>query len=435
MTPADNLPVAAAPDATQSQRMQRLVEADVRELRPQDVLCIGTALDSNCDALAARFRLSSARHVAQLDGRIPADQRADLVLCAGLLEQTPVAELDSLLRRLCSISEHVVFQISTCARPLAGEAPNCTVRYADWWRPKLRRFFNCVETVAVSPEDVVFKTWKSGALRKPLRAWRRALAQAELRSDASGQRREPAPLSSTPNCLACESAGTDYAGEKNGYHVWKCKACRLVFVNPMPTAAELNAFYRQHPRNDKYLRKADAKYRKARWRMMLLKHRVPGRRFLDIGCSVGSAVAAARDSGLDATGVDLDPQSIGFASERYPNCRFLETSATDLARAGERFDLIFCTEVIEHVIDPQSFVDDLRTLLHPGGIVFLTTPHATHVRVPRNILGWDSLKPPEHVVLFGRKSMTALFARRGFRILSAPLRWKTCLKVVVRRVA
>lgn len=438
MTQAELRSTAAAPDAPHLRRLRLLIEPEVRELRPESVVFCGSALANETDGLAAGLGISIASHVADVDAGTPGGGSAELVVCAGLLEQTPLAELDMVLERLHRISDRGVFQISTCARPLAGESPNCTIRYADWWLSKLRQFFDDVELVATSAHDAVFKTWRSSRLQAPLRTWRRARARAELRRDSAATRclgAEAAGRPPTPVCLACESAAADYLGDKNGFHIWKCVRCRLLFVNPMPTETEIVEFYSQHPRNDKYRRKADGKYRSARWRLLRVKHRVPGRRFLDIGCSIGAAVAAARAAGFDATGIDLDPQSIQFARDQYSGCRFLQTTAADLTRAGEKFDLIFCTEVIEHVVDPQAFVDDLRALLNPGGIVWLTTPHATHVRNPRDILSWASLKPPEHVVLFGRKSMAALFERRGFRILSAPLRWKTCLKVVARRAA
>jgi SAM-dependent methyltransferase len=289
-----------------------------------------------------------------------------------------------------------------------------------------------------SANDVVFKTWKSSPLQLPLRTWRRVQARAALRRDSktiSAQSIENADRPPPPRCLSCEAPSPDYLGDKNDYHVWKCRRCSLVFVNPMPTGAEIDEFYSQHPRNDKYLRKSGGKFRRARWRIMRLKRLVVGRRFLDIGCSIGSSVDAARMAGFEATGIDLDPQSIEFAAQEYPQCRFLHVSSSELARRGEKFDLIFSTEVIEHVTDPQAFVDDLRALLNPGGIVFLTTPHATHFRIPQDILSWYGLKPPEHIVLFGRKSITALLERRGLEVLSAPLRLKTTLKVVARRAA
>jgi len=419
-------------------RLRRLIEPDVRELRPRNVFCCGPAVGPAGKSLVTALRIPHVSDVSGVSESALTGRTADLIICAGLLEQTPIADLDPLLQRLQRLSSRAVFQISTCARPLTGERPNCTVRYADWWRPKLRQFFQHVEPIATSANDVVFKTWSSSRLRAPLRTWRRVRANAALRHEnalESASHAGDADRPSTPTCLSCQALEPDYLGDKNDYHVWKCRRCSLVFVDPMPTGAEIDEFYRQHPRNDKYLRKSDGKYRRARWRIMRLKRRVAGRRFLDIGCSIGSSVAAARDAGFESTGIDLDPQSIRFAADHYRNCRFLHCSSSELARAGETFDLIFCTEVIEHVTDPQAFVDDLRALLNPGGLVFLTTPHATHFRIPHDILSWYGLKPPEHIVLFGRKSITALFERRGLQVVSAPLRLKTTLKVVARRAA
>jgi len=418
-------------------RLWRLIEPDVRELHPRNVLCCGTSAAANAISVSGALKGATASDVpaANIAGR-----NTELVICSGVLERTPIAGLDSLLQQLSTASQQAVFQISTCVRPLdcTETSPNCTVRYADWWRPKLRQFFEHVEPIATSANDVVFKTWPSSALKFPIRAWRRVRANAALRREAplaDGRQAAAEDRPETPACLSCEAASPRYLGDKNGYHVWKCSRCSLVFVNPMPTDAEIDEFYSQHPRNDKYQRKSGGKYRRARWRILRLKRLVSGRRFLDIGCSIGSSVEAAREAGFEATGIDLDPQSIAMAQEQFPKCRFMHTSSGELARAGERFDLIFCTEVIEHVTDPQAFVDDLHALLNPGGIVFLTTPHATHFRIPQDILSWYGLKPPEHIVLFGRKSIEALFERRGLKVLSAPLRLKTTLKVVARRAA
>ena len=440
MTRSGSLSIAPAPDATpQTRRLLRLIEPDVREIRPSNVLCCGVALPADAQSFAAQIGIPSSTRLANPSDLAQSPGGCEVVVCAGLLERTPTADLDGLLQQLRGISGRIIFQISTCARPLSSDeaTPNCTVRYADWWRPKLRQYFDHVEPIATSANDVVFKTWPGSRWKSPIRTWRRFQSAAALRREAIDLSGQPANDVDRPAaaCLSCEAASPTYLGDKNGYHVWKCRQCGLIFVDPMPSEAEIDEFYSQHPRNDKYLRKSDGKYRRARWRILRLKRRVPGRRFLDIGCSIGSSVAAARDAGFEATGVDLDPQSIEFAQPHYPGCRCLQTASTALARAGETFDLIFCTEVIEHVTDPQVFVDDLRALLNPGGIVFLTTPHGTHFRLPQDILSWYGLKPPEHIVLFGRRSITALFERRGLQVLSAPPRLKTSLKVVARRAA
>jgi SAM-dependent methyltransferase len=42
---------------------------------------------------------------------------------------------------------------------------------------------------------------------------------------------------------------------------------------------------------------------------------------------------------------------------------------------GQRFDVVFCGEVIEHVFSPDAVVSDVKTLLRPGGVLILSTPN------------------------------------------------------------
>lgn len=439
----DGKPLAGdrTPHATEIAESVLLLAPEVREAKPGHVLFYG----SDARLLSERLPCPGDVRVHQFDPAAgPADpppvDRAELVVCSGLLERTPVDDLDFVLSEISAISDRVLFRVATAPseeRLPDGRPVRCTVRYADWWVPMLRQFFDHVERVHVAPAETILKTWRSHSLLQPLKKLRAIRAAGRLRID------RPAPPDVAPHgdhaggtrCLTCESDDCRYLGDKNGYHVWRCLQCRLVFVDPMPTDDELEEFYSSHPRNDKYIRKADGKFRRARWRIIRLKPRVKGRRFLDIGCSVGSAVEAARMQGFQGTGIDLDPQCVRMAAEKYPQNRFLHRSVDELADAGEQFDLIFCTEVIEHVPDPAAFIDDVRRLLSPDGILFMTTPHGTHFRLPRDILTWYGLKPPEHIVLFGRGAMRALLERRGMRMVSAPLRLKTTLNVVARRAA
>ena len=57
-------------------------------------------------------------------------------------------------------------------------------------------------------------------------------------------------------------------------------------------------------------------------------------------------------------------------------------SRSTIARSGSKrstaqFDLVTALEVIEHVADPQAFVDSLVARLAPGGLLILSTPNRT----------------------------------------------------------
>jgi len=81
--------------------------------------------------------------------------------------------------------------------------------------------------------------------------------------------------------------------------------------------------------------------------------------------------------GYRITGVDIDGESIAAARRvnPYANAAFHQGEVGTLVAAGERYDVIIASEVLEHVTDPPAFLRALRALLTPKGIVVLTTPN------------------------------------------------------------
>ncbi len=112
------------------------------------------------------------------------------------------------------------------------------------------------------------------------------------------------------------------------------------------------------------------------------------RSLLDVGCGFGFVVDFARRVlGWEAVGVEPSPygregaRMLGITV--YPN--YLE-DVTDLD--GRTFDVVFASEVIEHVPDQVRFLSLLKTYLSPSGLLVLTTPNAlwVHPRAPYDIL-------------------------------------------------
>ncbi len=93
---------------------------------------------------------------------------------------------------------------------------------------------------------------------------------------------------------------------------------------------------------------------------------------LDVGCSEGYFSQLVRDRfGADVWGVDLSTVALAKAHENYG----LSVAASDAKRLPFRdgsFDLVYSTEVIEHVLDPDVMVAELRRVSR--GVVLVTTP-------------------------------------------------------------
>ena len=137
------------------------------------------------------------------------------------------------------------------------------------------------------------------------------------------------------------------AGFDTPFDFLRCADCATVFLDPMPDPAGLAAFYDHYYVNRDYLAKADKKITRATKRIRRLF--LGQGRFLDIGCNAGFAVEAARRAGLDATGIEIDAAAAEAAAQCFPDARILHQDAGAFAAGGERFDYLYCTEVIEHI--------------------------------------------------------------------------------------
>ena len=87
---------------------------------------------------------------------------------------------------------------------------------------------------------------------------------------------------------------------------------------------------------------------------------------LDYGCGTGDHVTypLAR-LGHHVLGVDYHVQSIDEAARRYrlSNLAFRVTDIDQLAREGTKYDLVICSEVLEHVHEPLPFLRQIRTMI------------------------------------------------------------------------
>jgi 2-polyprenyl-3-methyl-5-hydroxy-6-metoxy-1,4-benzoquinol methylase len=186
-----------------------------------------------------------------------------------------------------------------------------------------------------------------------------------------------------------------------------CSDCKTAFAERVPNESALSNFYQNYHGNSVYFGKLQRKLALEKRRMACARFLTKGRRFLDVGCNIGCAVEAARLRGFSALGLELDASAVEIAKQTFPNNRYIVGSLDDLP-APETFDVVLCSEVIEHVSAPAAFIKKLGSFVSPGGILILTTPDAGHVRVRRNLMHWDNMKPPEHLNLFTKRGMRAL---------------------------
>ncbi len=158
----------------------------------------------------------------------------------------------------------------------------------------------------------------------------------------------------------------------------RCRACRLVFTNPRPSAARLSAFYS----GDNYVcHEEDAShFATAKAEILLRKlaeQMTPGtpRTLLDYGAGGGGFLAHARANGWQVAGFEPGRRGLDI-------CRRAGLEVTDdLARLPTRsFGVITLQHVFEHLADPAATLDSLRNYLAPAGRLFIEVPNARSLR-------------------------------------------------------
>ncbi|MET8824846.1 class I SAM-dependent methyltransferase [Streptomyces sp. NPDC004610] len=103
----------------------------------------------------------------------------------------------------------------------------------------------------------------------------------------------------------------------------------------------------------------------------------PGATVLDIGCGDGTSAATAAPllRGHRIVGVDWSQDALARARTRLPSVVRGELTGGGLPLRTGCADAVLFSEVIEHLVDPDAALDEIRRVLRPGGHLMLSTPN------------------------------------------------------------
>ncbi|MGH9847473.1 MAG: class I SAM-dependent methyltransferase [Blastocatellia bacterium] len=105
-------------------------------------------------------------------------------------------------------------------------------------------------------------------------------------------------------------------------------------------------------------------------------------RVADVGCGPGVMVEAVLKRGGTFDGVDLSPEMVREAAEKYGSLEgvsFREGSIEALSLPGESYDQVLCMAVLEYLSTPDRAMAEIARILKPGGIAVVTVPKRLHV--------------------------------------------------------
>lgn len=218
------------------------------------------------------------------------------------------------------------------------------------------------------------------------------------------------------SCLLCAGERFERLFERSGKNFWMCRGCELVFVHDIYPEFVTDTEHIGATFSFEKPRQADARKRKKFERVLagFEPYRKSGR-LLEVGCGDGLFLAYARDKGWDVEGVDvLEP-----VIENARRVHGLDVKAGELAEVGYpdgAFDVVFTSEVIEHVVHPVPLLDEVHRVLRPGGAAIFGTGNARSWAARMMGKRWSYYRfgGHMHIRYYSPKAAEALAKRAGF---------------------
>lgn len=141
-----------------------------------------------------------------------------------------------------------------------------------------------------------------------------------------------------------------------------------------------------------------------------------GRRLLDVGCGTGYLLEAAEQRGLETYGIDISEAGVEIARRVSPQSRIAVGRGEELEFPDEFFDYVTCLGSLEHFLDIDKGVQEMKRVCRNGGLLCIVVPNVNFVlwRL-RGIPGTDQQDINEH--LLSLEQWRDIFLRNGFEIV------------------
>lgn len=212
------------------------------------------------------------------------------------------------------------------------------------------------------------------------------------------------------NCILCGSQSLHKIKDYEQHYLVKCKSCKFVFCEPIPSLEELEEHYKGYGRNDYLSPITILRYHE------ILDSFEPYRKnnkLIDVGCGIGYFLEVAKERGWEVYGTEFTDKAIHICSQK--GIKMKKGILDPKNYIPEEFDIITSFEVIEHINNPIDEISNMKMILRDGGIIYVTTPNFNSLL--RYILksNYDVITFPEHLSYYTPKTLSRLFTINNFK--------------------
>ena len=147
---------------------------------------------------------------------------------------------------------------------------------------------------------------------------------------------------------------------------------------------------------------------------------------LDVGCGEGTfAAQIKKDHGLEAWGIELMEEP-GKEAEKILDKVFIGPCEDFIEELPDDFfDVIYCNDVLEHLVDPYTVLSILRKKLTQNGVVISSIPNIRYHDAFKKVIlqkNWEyeghGIFDKTHLRFFTNKSIVKMYIDQGYTIVS-----------------
>jgi 2-polyprenyl-6-hydroxyphenyl methylase/3-demethylubiquinone-9 3-methyltransferase len=163
-----------------------------------------------------------------------------------------------------------------------------------------------------------------------------------------------------------------------------------------------------------------------RWMADELGDVPPDAPILEVGCGDASFTADLAGRSSRVTAIDISSGQIAENARRFPAIRFVQHDVSERFPFGDSaFEVLWCSELLEHLFDPVFALREMHRVLRPGGSLLVTVPyHGPLKNILIALFKWDEHFAPEnpHIRFYSKRTLARIVRAAGFE----SLRLKTC---------
>ena len=247
-------------------------------------------------------------------------------------------------------------------------------------------------------------------------------------------------------CCVCGENMVPLIKRKDKYLLLHCPHCSFITSSPLPSEEEIRKFYDGYLFNkpsDEVVQQRDSSLLEdvkkivADFPFYHIKKKVT---LLDCGGGTGGYAQAFAKLGYNVMLIDLDVQACNYARQKYPDLFTVIAGDALQYDFKQKFDIVFCNQLIEHYPDPNSFLTRMKQLLTKDGFLIITTPNQqtkefyfrpkwflSYIymvtgfkiqKMPRAIFTflkkpWLCCDPPRHLHAFNVRNLHRLLEKNG----------------------